>query len=135
MTPTDGGDFRDFYHNYLCLLWIDKTRAKDKTYIRIYECRCDERLQTKTKEFTEFQQWLIHLDTHTCEYRPYSLVPTPKFGGCEASAIPDEGFYFFIQAERTNGENKKHVSEVPQSPSKKFNSRARAKEGVWGKEK
>ena len=35
-----------------CLLWIDKARTKDKMYILIYECRCDERLQTKTKEFT-----------------------------------------------------------------------------------
>jgi hypothetical protein len=31
-----------------CLLCIDQTRAKDKTYI--YECRCDERLKTKLSE-------------------------------------------------------------------------------------
>jgi hypothetical protein len=36
----------------LCLLLIDKARVKDKTYISIYECRCDERLKTKTEEST-----------------------------------------------------------------------------------
>jgi hypothetical protein len=53
-----------------CLLWIDEAKVKYKTYVwkvyivyyesmkrepkirGIYECRCDERLQTKTKEFT-----------------------------------------------------------------------------------
>ena len=33
-----------------CLLLIDKGRVKDKTYI--YECRCDERLKTKTEDST-----------------------------------------------------------------------------------
>ena len=32
--------------NFVCLLLIDKARAKDKTY----ECRCDERLKTKAEE-------------------------------------------------------------------------------------
>jgi hypothetical protein len=32
----------------LSLLCINKAKSKDK----MYECRCDERLQTKTKEIT-----------------------------------------------------------------------------------
>jgi hypothetical protein len=42
-----------------CLLWIDKSIAKDKLY-SICECRVDERLQTKTKEFTRLTHtWLV----------------------------------------------------------------------------
>ena len=39
---------------------------------------------------SEFQQWLIHLNTHPWgEYCPYSLVPDPQISkNCEASAIP-----------------------------------------------
>ncbi len=47
------GIMRDLNSNFFfCLLWIDEARAKHNTYICIYECRCDERLQTKTKRFT-----------------------------------------------------------------------------------
>jgi hypothetical protein len=38
--------------NVTCLLWIKKTRGKDKTYIWVYECRYDERLQTKSEKST-----------------------------------------------------------------------------------
>ncbi len=40
---------------------------------------------------SEFQQWLIHLNTHTrCEYRPYSLVPDPQISRkCKTSVIPE----------------------------------------------
>jgi len=40
---------KDFYWKPLCLLLIDKRELQTRP---IYECRCDERLKTKTEEST-----------------------------------------------------------------------------------
>ena len=71
--PTDGGGFRDFYRTGRILFYNSWKETFGK--LRMY---C-----------SEFQQWLIHLDTHHGEY-PYSLVPNPQiFRKCEASTIPE----------------------------------------------
>ncbi len=77
-----------------CLLWIDTARAKDKRYIwvsvwwkktvrfyyesikrepkikSIYEYRCDERLQTKSKEFTRLPYTGLVLELEHLKIEP-----------------------------------------------------------------
>jgi hypothetical protein len=71
--PTDGGGFKDFYHN-----WTNSILQQLKrNFCKIADASF--RISTMTNSFKYSQAVL-------CEYRPYSLVPDPKIRKfCEAS--------------------------------------------------
>jgi hypothetical protein len=69
--------------NVFCFLWINKTRSKDKRYIWVSVC--DERLQTKSKEFTRlaYTGLVLELEHLKTETRLISERFANAMGECE----------------------------------------------------
>ncbi len=68
---------------YFYLLWINEAKVKDKIYI--CGCRCYERLQTKTKEFTRlsYTELVLELENLKIETRLITEMFPNVMGECE----------------------------------------------------
>ncbi len=65
-----------------CLLWMNKAKVKDKIYMG---CRCYERLQPNTKEFTrlEYTEVVLELEHLKIETRLITEMFVNVMGECE----------------------------------------------------
>ncbi len=69
-------------HAMGCLLWMNKAKAKDKIYMG---CRCYERLQPNTKEFTRltYTELVLELEHLKIETRLITEMFANVMGECE----------------------------------------------------
>ena len=85
----DSSGFSDFIFYYESIkrkIIVYYESIKRKLKIRgIYECRCDERLQTKTKEFTRltYTGLVVELEHLKIETRLISVMFASGMGECE----------------------------------------------------
>ena len=74
------------YESYLTILLVYYESIKREPKIRgINKCRCDERLQTKTKEFTRlpYTGLVLELEHLKIETRLISEMSASAMGECE----------------------------------------------------
>ncbi len=74
-------------------------KATDKIYI--YECRCYERLQAKTKEFTclSYTELVLELEHLKIETRLITEMFANVMGECENEMLPDAMGKFIMNQE------------------------------------
>jgi hypothetical protein len=82
----DIADMNNTPHVPLCFYFVYYESIKRESKIRgIYECRCDERLQTKSKEFTRltYTRLVLELEHLKTETRLISERFANAMGECE----------------------------------------------------